>query len=76
MPLTEEVARLLDEEPNVLTTERLLITTFDWPDNWNPEWEAFGRNRVNEGRFAVRITYRDHVLPIANALLGRNAARL
>jgi len=71
LPLAEEAAQLLDEAPNVLNTERLLIPTFDWPDSWNPEWEAFGRKRVNEGRFAVPITYRDHVLKIAKALLGR-----
>jgi hypothetical protein len=66
-PLTEEIARLLVEEPNALSTERLLVTTFDWPENWTPGWEAFGRKRVNEGRFAVHITYRDHVLPIAKS---------
>ena len=71
-PLAEEAAQLLDETPNVLNTERLLVPTFDWPDGWNPAWERFGRKRVNEGRFAVTITYRDHVLGIANALLGRN----
>ena len=75
-PLAEEVARLLDEAPNVLNTERLLVPTFDWPDNWNPEWERFGRKRVNEGRFAAPITYRDHVLGIAKVLLGREAGRL
>jgi hypothetical protein len=76
LPLAEEASQLLDEAPNVLNTERLLLPTFDWPDHWNPEWEAFGRKRVNEGRFAVPITYRDHVLKIAKALLGRNAGRL
>jgi hypothetical protein len=75
-PLAEEVARLLDEAPGALNTERLLVPMFDWPDSWNPEWEGFGRKRVNEGRFAVAITYRDHVLRIANALLGRDAGRL
>lgn len=75
VPLAEEVARLLEEAPNALNTERLLVPTFDWPDSWNPEWEGFGRKRVNEGRFAVPITYRDHVLGIAKALLGRDAGR-
>lgn len=70
-PLAEEVARLLGEAPDVLDTEQLLVPTFDWPENWTPEWEAFGRKRVKEGRFAAPITYRDHVLPIAKALLGR-----
>ena len=74
-PLAEEVARLLSEAPDVLHTERLLVPTFDWPADWTPAWEAFGRRRVNEGRFAVPITYRDHVLPIAQALLGRSARR-
>lgn len=70
-PLAEEVRRLLVEAPDALSTEQLLVPTFDWPENWTPEWEAFGRKRVNEGRFAAPITYRDHVLPIAKALLGR-----
>jgi hypothetical protein len=69
-PLAEEVARLLAEVPDVLYTEQLLVPTFDWPENCTPEWEAFGRRRVNEGRFATPITYRDHVLPIAKALLA------
>jgi hypothetical protein len=71
-PLAEEVRRLVAEAPDVLSTEQLLVPTFDWPEDWNPEWEAFGRKRVNEGRFAAPITYRDHVLPIAKALLGRD----
>ena len=70
--LAEEVAPLLAETPDALHTEQLLVPTFDWPENWTPEWEAFGRKRVNEGRFATPITYRDHVLPIAKALLGRD----
>lgn len=70
-PLAGETAQLLAEAPDALHTERLLIPTFDWPDNWTPQWEAFGRKRVSEGRFAAPITYRDHVLPIAKALLGR-----
>jgi hypothetical protein len=75
MPLAEEAARLLAEAPEALYTEQLLVPTFDWPDNWTPEWEAFGRKRVKEGRFAAPITYRDHVLPIAKALLGRDNRR-
>ena len=62
---------MLAEAPDALYTEQLLVPTFDWPENWTPEWEAFGRKRVKEGRFAVPIAYRDHVLPIAKALLGR-----
>jgi hypothetical protein len=69
-PVAEEVTRLLAEEPDALYMEQLLVPTFDWPANWTPEWEAFGRKRVNEGRFAAPITYRDHVLPLATALLG------
>jgi hypothetical protein len=72
-PLAQEAARLLAEAPDALCTERFLVPTFDWPEDWTPEWEAFGRTRVNEGRFATPITYRDHVLPIAKALLGRDA---
>jgi hypothetical protein len=74
-PLAEEVARLLAEAPDVLHTEQLLVPTFDWPEDCTPEWEAFGRKRVKEGRFAAPITYRDHVLPIAKALLGRDGCR-
>ena len=70
-PLAEEATQLLAGAPDALNTERLLVPAFDWPENWAPEWEAFGRKRVNEGQFAVPITYRDHVLPIAKALLGR-----
>jgi hypothetical protein len=75
MPLAEEAARLLAEAPDALYTEQLLDPTFDWPENWTPEWEAFGRKRVKEGRFAAPITYHDHVLPIAKALLGRDGCR-
>ena len=74
-PLAQEAAQLLAEAPGALHTERLLVPTFDWPENWTPEWEAFGRKRVSEGRFTAPITWRDHVLPIANALLGRDAGR-
>jgi hypothetical protein len=74
-PLAEEVARLLGEAPDVLDTEQLLVPTFDWPEDCTPKWEAFGRKRVKEGRFAAPITYRDHVLPIAKALLGRDGCR-
>jgi hypothetical protein len=74
-PLAQEAAQLLAEEPDALYTERFLVPTFSWPENWTPEWEAFGRKRVNEGRFAVPITYRDHVLPIAKILLGGGAGR-
>ena len=74
-PLAEEVARMLAEAPDALYSEQLLLPTFDWPENWAPQWEAFGRKRVKEGRFAVPITYRDHVLPIAKALLGRDGCR-
>lgn len=73
MPLAEEVARLLADAPDALQTERLLVPTFNWPDHWRPGWEAFGRRRVQERRFAAAITYRDHVLPLAKALLGRDA---
>jgi hypothetical protein len=69
-PLAEEATRLLAEAPDALHRERLLSPSFDWPENWQPEWEAYGRKRVREGRFANPITYRDHVLPIAQALLG------
>jgi hypothetical protein len=75
MPLAEEAARLLAEAPEAFYTEQLLIPTFDWPEDWTPEWEAFGRKRVKEGRFAAPITYRDHVLPVAKALLGRDDYR-
>jgi hypothetical protein len=74
-PLAEEVTRLLAEAPDALYTEQLLVPTFDWPENWTPGWEAFGRKRVNEGRFATPITYREHVLPIAKALLSGDACR-
>src|SRR4051812_10207566 len=74
-PLAEEVARLLAEAPDVLYCEQLLVPSFDWPEEWTPEWEAFGRKRVQEGRFAAPITYRGHVLPIAKALLGRDESQ-
>lgn len=74
--LAEEIRRLLAETPDVMSMEQLLVPTFDWPEDWTPEWEAFGRKRVNEGRFATPITYRDHVLPIAKALLGRGIGRV
>lgn len=67
-PLAEEVTRILDAEPEALGTERLLAPAFDWPGAWEPEWEAFGRRRVAEGRFARAISYAEHVRPIARRL--------
>jgi hypothetical protein len=73
-PLAEEVLRILDAEPDALRTERLLAPGFDWPETWLPEWEAFGRRRVAEGRFAQAITYAGHVLPMLRRIARQPAA--
>ncbi len=71
-PLAEESTRLLAEAPDALRREQLLLPVFDWPESWEPQWETYGRKRVQEGRFVTPISYRDHVLPIAKALLGNS----
>lgn len=73
-PLAEEAARILAAEPDALGVERLLQPGFGWPAAWTPGWEAFGRRRVAEGRFASAITYADHVRRIAQEVLGAVAA--
>ena len=69
VPLAEEARHILATEPAALRQEELLRPTFTWPRDWLPAWEAFGRRRVAEGRFAQAITYAGHVRPIATALL-------
>jgi hypothetical protein len=68
-PLAEGARRILAAEPDALEVEQLLHPTFDWPPRWSPDWEAFGRQRVADGRFAQAITYAGHVLPLARAIL-------
>ena len=33
-----------------------------------PDYERYGRQRVNEGRYSEIIRYRDHVRPVAMAI--------
>lgn len=73
-PLAEEIRRVLSAEPGALRSERLLTPTFEWPEHWQPGWEAFGRKRIAEGRFRQAITWSGHVRPLARAILGPDAA--
>ena len=50
-------------------------TQFDWPEDFRPHWEEFGKGRVDSGRYATRITYRDHVRPLALKILERKLGR-
>ena len=70
-PLAEEARRILEEDPASFGRETLLQANFDWPSDFEPQWEKFGRKRVATGRYADLITYREHVLPLAKAIRGR-----
>ena len=72
LPLAEEAQRVLQEDPASLGREVLFEDEFDWPEDFRPHWEEFGKGRVDSGRYATRITYRDHVRPLALKILERN----
>lgn len=69
-PLAEESRRIFDEAPESLGREVLMRQDFGWPERFEPKWEKFARERVAIGRYANLITYSDHVLPTARAILG------
>ena len=71
-PLAEEVRRLLDEEPAVLSTEQLRCPAFAWGPSWSPSWEKVGASRVATRKYAQRIEYTRHVRPLALALLNEH----
>lgn len=68
-PLVEEARRIYEESPESFAREVLLQQDFDWPDDFQPHWEKFARERVVSGRYSNPITYRDHVLPVARAII-------
>lgn len=68
-PLAEEARRILAADPASLAHETFVEDDFDWPEDFRPQWETFGADRVDAGRYRTLITYRDHVRPIARALL-------
>lgn len=70
IPLAEEARRIFEEAPESFGREVLMRQDFDWPERFEPQWEKFAKDRVATGRYANPITYRDHVLPIARAILG------
>lgn len=70
-PLAEEARRIFEEAPESFGREVLIQQDFDWPDDFEPHWETFARERVASGRYVDPITYRSHVLPVARAILGR-----
>jgi hypothetical protein len=41
-----------------------------------PFYERHGLELVQAGVYSATITYRDHLLPLAQALLGRRCERL
>jgi len=69
-PLADEARRVLAEAPESFSHEVLHRQDFHWPDDFVPFWEKLARDRVSTGRYTRAITYRDHVLPIARALMG------
>ncbi|QOF70478.1 hypothetical protein IG197_22125 [Aminobacter sp. SR38] len=69
-PLAEEARRIAEEAPEAFGREVLMRQDFDWPDDFEPHWEKFAKERVASGRYSNPITYRDHVRPIAQAILG------
>lgn len=68
-PLADEARRIFEEAPESFAREVLMRQDFDWPSEFEPHWEKFARDRVATGRYANPISYRDHVLPIARAIL-------
>ncbi len=70
-PLAEEARRIFDEAPESFGREVLLEQDFGWSDDFEPQWEKFARQRVATGHYLNPITYRDHVLPMARAILDR-----
>jgi hypothetical protein len=72
LPLAEEAHRILHDDPGFIEREVLLEDGFGWPEDFHPHWEEFGKGRVDSGRYATRITYRDHVRPLALKILERN----
>lgn len=70
LPLAEEAQRILQSDPASLAREILLNESFAWPEDFEPGWEQFAKKRVDTGRYQTPITYRDHVRPIALAILG------
>ncbi|ODT07698.1 MAG: hypothetical protein ABS58_05955 [Mesorhizobium sp. SCN 65-20] len=72
-PLAEEARRIFDEAPESFGKETLLEQDFGWPDDFEPHWEKFARERVATGRYLTPITYRDHVLPMARAILDHGS---
>ncbi|WP_269930191.1 hypothetical protein [Aminobacter sp. HY435] len=70
VPLAEEARRIFEEAPDSFAREALIRQDFDWPEGFQPHWEKFAKERVATGRYATPISYRDHVLPIARAILG------
>ncbi|WP_146203919.1 hypothetical protein [Aminobacter sp. AP02] len=69
-PLAEEARRIFEEAPESFGREVLMRQEFDWPERFEPQWETFAKERISTGRYANLITYRDHVLPIARAILS------
>jgi len=72
LPLAEEVERIKHADPQSAVRETLLDAGFDWPEDFQPGWEQFARQRVAAGGYATPITYLDHVRPIALSLLGQS----
>jgi hypothetical protein len=70
VPLAEEAQRILEDAPGAFGSEVLMEQDFDWPQEFEPQWEKFARERVAAGRYSHLITYRDHVLPIARSILN------
>lgn len=69
-PLAEEARRILEQAPESFGCEVLIRQDFNWEERVEPLWETFAKERVSAGRYANLITYGDHVLPIARAILS------
>lgn len=70
-PLAEEARRIFEEAPESFGHEVLMQQDFDWPADFEPHWEKVAKERVAVGRYVDPISYRNHVLPIARAILDR-----
>jgi hypothetical protein len=69
LPLAEEAQRILRADPEATAREALLEGGFDWPLDFKPQWEEFGKDRVDMGRYPTRITYLEHVRPVALSII-------
>ena len=59
----------------VLSVFVLLLTASDWTTNESPFYELYGEKLVAAGRYEKVIRYREHMLPLAEAIRATSGKR-